>query len=266
MKSRDQAQTPRLCFKSPQDSIDHARQIVHDGLNWLSINDRDFLKRYEEGEIQIVVKLRVGACVKEYDLVFCAIPDWIEVNGKSGPLHFDSLKQRAIAHGHQDLMLIGDAYLVECPEKVIASFVWLQSSQERVNLLRNISASAFQCVVEGSAISSKGKVSFSRTAPVSGGNAVDSMVKRIPDITGSIADNLGKFFGNGSDEFDFKLNVVGVLRVGFNNSLVWVTVVEGAKLDFEVRDVLLSPSQFAASALKDITHGHQHDALPSARQ
>src|ERR1035441_8755639 len=57
-----------LRFDELKDCLDSSGHVVKDCADWLSVNDRDFVKRYEKGDIEIVVNLRIGACAEQYAL------------------------------------------------------------------------------------------------------------------------------------------------------------------------------------------------------
>ena len=91
-------ESPRLCFKSPQDAIDFADDLVKDSIKRMSINARNSVERYKEGEIELVVNLRVCASREQYHLVFCAVP---RVGKRHLPEAIDRVRTDAgfISHG-----------------------------------------------------------------------------------------------------------------------------------------------------------------------
>ena len=253
MSRDEQTQPSSLRFDNVQDALDHASHLVEDCINWHSFNNRNVVERYEKGEIQLVVKVRICAGREEYHLVFSVIPLGIAVDGESDAGNLDFIQQCSVAHGRNDLMLVSDAYLVEGPQKVIPSLVWLERSKDRVNLMRDISASSFQVLFERIGVSSEGEVGFLGTTALGSRNAVNGVVERIPEVAGCVSDNEGNGFGDCFGKFDLQMYLAESLRVGLNNSFVWVSIVEGAKLRVEVLDTFLSPSEFLPGTLKRIS-------------
>ena len=173
-----------LRFDSHQDALDFATKIVKDSKDFLATNDLDFAKRYKKSEIELVVEVCTRTESDEHHLVFRAIPDvgiWhIEEAGAANR----SAKANASGSDRDgDFVFIGDAYFVECPEKVITSRVRLEPAKEGLDLLRYVLGPA-QSVRHLSGTSSEGESGKFWVGIRSGQDChgVTSVIKGVPEF------------------------------------------------------------------------------------
>ncbi len=59
--SRNDTETPSLCFNSHQDALDFAANCVQDSKHWLAVHNLDLIKGYKEAEIELVFVLCSGS-------------------------------------------------------------------------------------------------------------------------------------------------------------------------------------------------------------
>src|SRR5258708_38130208 len=74
MKSTDVAQSPRLRFESAQDTLDHVNEIVEHLKHRRTTDHLDFVKRYEEGDVHLVLNVGSDKDGDKFDLLIRAIP------------------------------------------------------------------------------------------------------------------------------------------------------------------------------------------------
>jgi hypothetical protein len=239
--------SPDLPFHSHNDSIDYANHLVEECIHWLSVNNRNFVKGYEEGKLEIVVACRFGANDEQYHLLFDAIPRMCWNLDVSNSLNEEFLAQRSSADGSKHFMLISNAYLVQCPEKVIASSVRLERAKERVDLFRDIGAASLHVVFELGNVASEGEVGFSRIDTSRGdGNAVASVIQGSTKIGSGVTDYISQKAWDRFRDLDLTHNMERQFRVRLDNSCVGLTIEEEQDLFFKVGDVFLSPRDFSA--------------------
>lgn len=155
----DKSETPRLRFNSQQDAFDFTSQCVEDGSRFIASNNLDFVERYIKSELDIVVKLlSVRSDCHDYDLILSSIPDRLLRNThESESLEVKSGPRTNNTNGGEHLMLVSVANLVQSVEQVIPSFVRLEPTKERENVLRKILGSSFDLVFKVSGTFGKGE-------------------------------------------------------------------------------------------------------------
>src|SRR5438105_225726 len=70
----EQAEPLCLSFKTNDDAIDYANHLVEDGSRWLARNNLALCKRYEGGNLEVVVKCRSVRDGNQFHLVFRRVP------------------------------------------------------------------------------------------------------------------------------------------------------------------------------------------------
>jgi hypothetical protein len=136
----DKPETPALCFRSSKDALDFARDGLKKGnRNWVW-HKIDFAESYENGDIEIVIKVAIRGHPGNYHLVFFAIPSR-EMNSKTGPTQMmDGHPATASPDGDESGMC-SVTELVQGPNGVIPSFVRLERSKKRHDIRRQVFAS-----------------------------------------------------------------------------------------------------------------------------
>jgi hypothetical protein len=64
-----------LSFSSHDDALDFARRSVEKSNDWFAAKRVDLVNRYVNGHFAIVLKFSFHGRPKDYDLVFCAVPE-----------------------------------------------------------------------------------------------------------------------------------------------------------------------------------------------
>jgi hypothetical protein len=157
----NQSDTPRLCFSSVDDARDFVAKDLQDGNDLLVANDLNFAKRYENGDLHIVLNLRFLPNGEECDLLFFRVP-----LGTFGPkpvqpfggLQINEPVADCVDCWPDDAVLACSTKNVECNEKLITSRVCLVRAKERLDILRDICASSFNSIVKICSGSADGEI------------------------------------------------------------------------------------------------------------
>ena len=128
---RNQSENSSLSLRSDQDIRDFVRKSVEDSKHWFATHTLNFAKSYIEGNIELVFKSCIRTDTGEYDLVFVAIEDEFREEGRVTNMNDADLSCSFAVQSHraQDSMLICVTHILECPEKIIPSFVWLERNK-----------------------------------------------------------------------------------------------------------------------------------------
>ena|ERR1039458_209918 len=243
----DNPQTTALRFDSQQDALDFAAQGVEDSKHWLAAHNLDFVKRYENSEIEIVVEVHRGVEGQEHHLVFCSIPNvairHTEVTKTS---NINAGADNSRIHRDQHFMLIRDAYFVECPEKVIASWVRLEAAKERVDLWRDILGPAQSiCHLTDTPSEREGSELWVNTTE-SDGDGIARVVESIPKILDDVSSDLGKGRWENFSQLELVNLMVGIIRVRLHDSFVGTITTKVGDFPLKIGKVFLSPCNLAA--------------------
>jgi len=129
----NQADSFGLCFRSAEDVRDFAAKSVQNSIDWLSAQDTNFAKRYIEGEIHIVCRVRSVFDLAQYDLVFCHIPSVRSVQPECSVavevLNIGTAD--ALPDGHDGSVFSGVNDFVERPKQIIPPKVRIERPKQR---------------------------------------------------------------------------------------------------------------------------------------
>ena len=233
-----------LRFHSGQDALDYAAKLREDCENWLTVNERDFVKRYKKCEIEIVVALRTRPEFENYHLIFRSIPDRRIGNTDKPPtLSAGPVADESLADGNHDFMLVGNRYLVECPEKVIPSFVRLEPAKKRVDWLRNIlgPSEGIWHLSESSCERERGVLRLLNARRDRDGipGIIEGAAETAHDVGGCVRDDWWEFFSH----LDLENKVPRFVRMRLSHSFVRLFLAEGFDLPFEIGEMFLSPCE-----------------------
>src|SRR5208283_926226 len=144
LEKSDKSKPSHLRFKSSKDAVNYAKQITEDAKHWITTYNVHLIERYIKGELQIVI---LNDCAGfgdgKYDLLFNNIPFGYQNCGRT----IDRTRNMPMTNVHstrpnpdrsEHPVLICSAYPIECPNEIVPSFVWLERSQERKNILMEI--------------------------------------------------------------------------------------------------------------------------------
>jgi hypothetical protein len=251
--SSDNSNTARLRFDSQQDALDFASQCVKNSKHWLAVNSLDFVKRYKQMEIEIVIEFfsrLPSSNSKKFHLLFRSIP---RVGPRSAEIAINNIasygeasSDRSGSNRRKDSMLIGVTEVIQRTEKPIPSWVWLERAKERINRLRNILAVTSQVVFKSGGGSGKGEVGVLRVDDARcTSNSEHRVIQNGPEISNAIASNLLQLGRKGVSEFDLAYELAKMLRIRIEDSFVGLELKEEINLPLEITDVFFSPCEFA---------------------
>ena len=136
-------------------------------------------------------------------------------------------------------MLVDIVGSVECPEKIIPSFVRLEAAKKRNDIVRNVFASAPDNILEIKFTSPEGEVGAPRVSYSSRyGDGVPSLIKGGPEVPESVKGKVIQNVGNCGAEFDL-VKLVNAISVGLNSMGAWVIHKEFIDPSIKVVDVYL---------------------------
>jgi len=245
----DNPKTLGLRFDSPDDAVNFAAHSVSTSKDWLAFDPLNFVRGYKNGELEIVVEAFVGGSVgaesEQFHLIFRAVPLVMQRHLKeSCATYGDAGWHKYIEQGHDDLMLVRVASLVYCEEQVIPSEVRLEPAKERLDFARKISASAYSVnhVIERT---SEGERAVFRVGfPDACGNGVSSIVESSPKVLHEFTEHIAHIVKFGTKFpcwFDFMNFMAGLIRVRFDNFVVWAAVSECFDLLPKIGKVFFTP-------------------------
>jgi hypothetical protein len=237
---------PSLGIQGVQNSLDYLNEVAKQCDYRFAMRDLDIVKSYVQSKIHPVLKLVSNDESADFDLVFRPIPLRPNRNADDAPFAFEVAQERSAADGEHGV-LISNSYLIECPEGVVTSSVWLDLPKERANFDRNILAPSSHVVLEFSGTSGEresGTSGFRLSAD--NRNAVAGNVKRGTQVVGSLFGKAGDAVWEWFLKPDFVDLMLRVIRVKLRHNGVWACLEKDSRFNFKISDVLLCASDFTA--------------------
>jgi len=145
-------------------------------------------------------------------------------------------------------VLVRVAGFVDCPQEVIASEVRLEPAKERLDLLRQILAFPHSADKVFQGFSEREGAVVGVRFPGRNSDSVSSIVEGRPEITSKFAEaipDIVQLPAKFPSWLDFMNFVVGLVRVRFDNLVVWLTVDEVGDFPLEFGKVFHSPVELA---------------------
>jgi hypothetical protein len=142
---------------------------------------------------------------------------------------------------NKSAVFLGVTELVQGPEGVIPSFVWIEPAKQRYDFRGAILADlpAFNIVIEAGKVISERKVSsFGVSLATCDSGSVASLVQHSPHIANGVKEDAGEHFRQLLREFDF-VNIRSRLRILINNVGPWLTFNKVVNERIEILDVML---------------------------
>src|SRR5437660_3791339 len=182
---RNNSNTLGLRFDLRNDAFNFSREEFKHYLRRLPADDLNLIESYEQAKLEIVLKICVLPDLSEYDLIFSSIPNRsrFRYGHESTRSCFDPVASSSDPNWGNQFMLIPITYFIECPQKIIPSFVRLELPKKRLNFWgNNFRGSALEGVLKSSSITGKGEVgdlgsSLLRSNSEGMGNGVDGLVQ-----------------------------------------------------------------------------------------
>lgn len=271
-ESRQAGALPRafenVSGENPDDAFREIDELLEGWDNRLTINNLAFAKRYIDGELGVGVHFRIWdqtfTLYEEYVSVF---QRKLPVGGVDGQFHgrpreigswkrcnapreIDDNVAVASGDGNQQFVLIDDVNLVEAPEGVVRSTVWLTALHKEfgsggcpVESGRNVAPHVSGCRTYWEL----GVLGW-RPAVIEN-QGVSEEVQRRSQIVNAIADETSPFRWDAflhSKAIDFVLR----LRIDLRDDVIRLSCVESPDLAVEVVKVFFGPVDLDASAEK----------------
>jgi hypothetical protein len=248
----DKANATRLRFDSQDDAHNFARHCVENGNRWLAAHDIHFSKRYEEGEIDLVLELTIGTDATKYHLVFCAVPSWYRHAADKAAAQINPSDSHFCG---QETMLASITKLVECPDKVIPSFVRIERAKERHDVRRDILASSFNASFEsGNIVGDREVGGFGGDLSVHDCRRESGLIEPRTQSFNNFIGEVGQTSRQGSCKFDL-VKLVDSIRVGFDDPSVWLLFEKLLDPGIEIANVALC-ARDAPLGAKEEVFGH----------
>jgi hypothetical protein len=242
-KSQDaglQAEPDRLSFKSHDDALNYARKLVEDSNRWLVVHEFNAANRYMLGDVEIRINFTAGLNAENFHFVFRAIPDRVH-NVSAVPRKVIHHKATAVnSDGADELMFIGVTELVQCPQEVVPSFVWLERAHEVNDFFRQVFAPASYAVLKFSFVVGEGEVGESSALPKCDGDGIQGMIEGGAQVVNGVNSDMSQSGGHGLGELDL-MHILRCIRIELNDVTVWVAIEELGNLPIKFTDAVLCP-------------------------
>ena len=239
-KSFDDPDTSGLCFDSQDDALNFANKSVEDSIRWLSIHNVNFCHRYEHLNLEIVIDACSMSNSNQYHLIFRAVPSGWDFKGNQS-LEISMIEHGAACRhgdGGNDFMFVGITKLVQGPEKIIPSFVWLKRHHEIKDVFMDILGASCSSTFHVSERGAKGEMCVPPTISSSHGDRVSDLIKGGTQTANNIKGDTGKPNWHGLNELNL-MSILNSVRIEFNDSGVWVSLEENRYFPFKLTKTTL---------------------------
>ena len=161
--------------------------------------------------------------------------------------------------GDESAVFLGVTELVKCVEKIIPSFVWLESFKEITDFRRKILGPSGGAGIDiVSRLSERKGCLSGRRFPAGDGGGVSALVEDGTQVVGDIEQNARGTVWQFSRENDF-VNFLSRLRISINDVGPWAWVDEVFDHGIEISDMVLCPFEGHPGATEDVCHGEKPD-------
>jgi hypothetical protein len=224
----------------------------------LAVKRIDLVEGYIQSEIYLVIKLGIGWRAKEYDLIFSAIPSGVLRNLHAqvpGDHEAGIWPQQHGADGSKRAAFAGVTQGVQCEQEIVPSLVWLEPTQQRANLHRDLLGVRFNTLFKTFGGVREEKALATRIDATGSGS--DNRDRLVQSVAKALCDARSEFTNSGSheaDEYDLVQFVARVLRIRFHGNLVAIVFNEFPDFPFEVRQLFASPGNLAERVVKCLGH------------
>jgi hypothetical protein len=228
--SAEQSNSTRLSFNSHQDALNYVEHIVEDALRWEIDSRIAIADRYEKGKVEIVLEFLAVGCASKLSLIFRGIP---QRNSKRiWPDESSVLRAGKGSHTHQHngLMFIGITEIVQTPQKVIPSEVWLGCDHQVKDFFRDVLGTSICSTLDFGEINAERELRKSSSVDLSG--SIASLIENTSQITNDIEGASGECIWNRLDELGF-MHVLHGFRIELNDVLARVFLTESIHFPFK---------------------------------
>ncbi|MDO8706023.1 MAG: hypothetical protein Q7J84_13860 [Sulfuricaulis sp.] len=243
---RDAAMT-KLVAERVNDPFDLIRDLIEDGNNWLALDEFDFPERYRKTHSHLAVRWVPTFSNDQYDIFIKRLPtgsacrDEVLATGQSEALDATSKPP----NGYQAIVPVYVGESIENPKGIIPSLIWLPSMNDLLMGSRELLYFSLRSWKhEIRLISGKWEIgSLGVLSPVCGGQTAGENIERGPELIDGFSDNKRNFIGDGLLKAEFD-RIARSMRITLCKNSVWLTVVEGGALPFDIRDVAFCANDF----------------------
>lgn len=235
----EQTDAARLTFDSHEAALDFAKHGVEDANRWLAAHSLNLADHYERLKLEIVVRCVPTSDAPEYHLVFRGVPNECSAGAADRRLHkMDFRESGGNDHGDKDFVFVGITQLVQSPEKIIPSLVWLKRHHHVKDFFRNVLGASFYSTQHFGEIIPEREMGV--MAALSGGNggSVSGTVKRGAQVGKDFEGDAADGGWQGFSQLDL-MKILSSVRIWFNQNGVWITTDEGSNLPFQLVDASL---------------------------
>lgn len=235
--SLEQSSSAPLGLNSREDILNFVSHSVENTRRWMASNEFNLAKSYEELKVHICFTLRIAGGLGEQNFIFraiplgrqeCELPTMLEFSGDSSARGND-------CGGDNQSVLVGITELVQTPEKIIRSEVWLERFHDCKNCIGNISGTSGLATFHLGRSVPEGEMSIPSLAA---GSDVTGLVKGSSHIKNRIRGDAVEHDWKALGELDL-MKILSGIRITFSDLTVWVTCEEGISLPGEINNVVL---------------------------
>jgi hypothetical protein len=214
--------------------------------------------RYIKGEIGCYLRLHSRLCNQECDLVFISVEGVAANFSPSGTNDVSGVDDPAPIDFERDkgAVFLGITKLVESPQIVIPSFVWLLRAKQRNDFRGAIFADlpSVDIVIELDGIVPERKIrSFQPTIAASESGSISGLVESGTEIVGNIEQDARQHFRHLLSELNL-VDMISRIRVLLDNMGVWLTIDKIVDEQLEIANVLLCSNKGESWAVEQVRH------------
>jgi hypothetical protein len=240
--SLEQVEAPRLSFNTSEDAINYAAKVSEEFDGWLAKSQANIVEAYKNGQVYLLLRWR-GALTNP--------TDW-PISVRSGVVHLveHRFKPEAAAtsklnlhHGdvqfgsQEGFVLLKPSQLVECPEGVIPSSVWLARGHKVKHLFGNVSRPVLPLPLQVGRVIAKGEVSILAAPTCRNSDEVTGMVEGVAQVDQRITSQATYPVREGLREPQESEVVSWIKRIVLSDDGVRMTLSEAASEFIEFIDV-----------------------------
>ena len=234
-----EADSLSLRFESQNNALNFAKKVNEDTISRSDVYGLNIAEGYINGDFALCLNVGFGSMAQKFHFVFLAIPDGDGDSERGVADNGIFVKDTAGVHGGRgnDSMFVGVSNLVESPNKIIPSFVWLKlATKEVADFRRQFFANALHSEFEFSFTVADGKVLESPRESVHG------LVESGAQIVDSVHGDPLQIDWHAFDELGL-MDFLASARISLNHFGAWATLVKLRQLPFELLDVTVCPSE-----------------------
>ena len=237
----DEAESARLRFNSHDDALNHANKLVEDWNRRCAVYALDIAECYKSGHADICINFATRHDAKKFHFVFRPIPDgrWDAKSARDNNL-LEVDATRSSGYRANDAVFVGASEFIECPQRVIPSFVWLERGEEVNDFLRHVFADSVYGVLKFRLGVTDREIGVHPL--LAGLESVNSLVECGAEVVNGVNGDAIQSDWQGLSELDL-IDFLRRVRINLNDSAVWVSFDELGDLPFKISDVMLCPRE-----------------------